>query len=580
MEKVISWIKKNSILIGILFLASILRFYHINYQSIWLDEIHTMIETDPKLPFSNFIDLLLFREQLQHLYFIIVRFLNVIFGYDPLTARCFSAFLGVLGVYAVYLLGKVLYSKRLGYILALLLTVNYFHIWYSQEARPYSFFFLFTVLSFYKLIQFIKKPSTRSAIYYGIFTALMLYGHFFALFILFAQGIILLYFLIKKPKEERKKFFIQCLLFGITTFVLWIPSIKVFLLVANLKSFWMQPPTLDVYTQLLKEFFGHAEMVLFIVTAMSIYYMFKVFNQKDSKNILNNKYLFSAIIILPWLVIGLLFPLIRSYTSLPMIISRYFIGILPAVLLIVAIGINAIKNKLIIGMVLITLVAFSLTDIIFVKDYYFKVSKTQYREMAQEIINKNPNKDKIVSAWGWHYGYFLNNEKNQVIEKPLQKYVEELMLNPDLAESFWYVDAQYNKYEISKETEDFLANNFNTQENLELYDTWAKHYVKKNNNITQTSTTKTTITEWSLCDITDDYWVKGIGKGNNTLLFQYSDARMSKLRNAKKLKFSNGQIATIKSCQQQGNYIYVVTNENSSEYQNVAAFPNKIEVIE
>ena len=405
----------------------------------------------------------------------------------------------------------------------------------------------------------------------------MLYGHFFALFILFSQGLILLYFLFTIPKDEKKKFFINCLIFGITAFVLWIPSIKVLLLVANLKSFWIQPPTLDVYTQLFKEFFGHAEMVIFILVAMTIYYAIKLFNQKEPKNILNNKYLFSAIIVFPWVIIGLLFPLIKSYTSLPMIVNRYFIGILPAVLIMLAMGINAIKNKLMISIILLSFISFSLTDIVFVKNYYSKISKTQYREMAQEIINKNPKKDKIVSAWGWHYGYFLNNDKNQVVEKPLQKYVEELMLNPDLAESFWYVDAQYNKYEISKQAEDFLANNFNQQENIELYDTWAKYYVKKSNSTPQTNSI---IKEWSLCDITDEYWTKGIGKGNNTLLFQFSQGRMEKLRKAKKLKFSNGQIATIKSFQQQGNYIYVVTNEKSIEYESVASYPNKIEVIE
>ena len=577
MKSVFLKIKENYLLLLILLLATFLRFFHVNYQSIWLDEIHTMIETDPKLPFSDFINLLLFREQLQHLYFVLVRFLNMIFGHDTSTVRNFSAFLGVLGVYSVYLLGKALNNKRLGYIFALLLTVNYFHIWYSQEARPYSFFFLFTVLSFYKLVQFVRLPSTKNAFYFGLFTALMLYGHFFALFILFAQGIVLLYFLISRPKEQQKKFFTSCLIFGITTFVLWIPSIKVFLLVANLKSFWVQPPTLDVYTQLFKEFFGHSEMVVFIVVTISIFYVIKLFNQNDNKNTLNNKYLFSAIFIFPWIVIGLLFPLIRSYTSLPMIISRYFIGVLPAILLILAIGINAIKNKIMLVIVLTSFVAFSLTDIIFVKDYYFKVSKTQYREMAQEIINKNAKKDEIVSAWGWHYGFFLNNPKNQVVEKSLQKYIDELILNPDLAKSFWYVDAQYNKYEISREAEDFLTNNFDIQENIELYDTWAKYYVKKQ---TTKLELQTTVAEWSLSDITDEYWVKGIGKGNNTLLFQFSDARIAKLRNAKKLKFTNGQNATIKSFQQQGNYIYVVTIENSSEYQNVASFPNKIEVQE
>ena len=41
-------IKENGVLLIIIFLATFLRFYHLDFQSIWLDEIHTMIESDPK----------------------------------------------------------------------------------------------------------------------------------------------------------------------------------------------------------------------------------------------------------------------------------------------------------------------------------------------------------------------------------------------------------------------------------------------------------------------------------------------------------------------------------------------------
>jgi hypothetical protein len=62
------------------------------------------------------------------------------------------------------------------------------------------------------------------------------------------------------PKNERKKYFLASSLSGFVA-LFWIPSIKIFLIVADIKSFWIQPPTLEVYTGLL-ESFGNAESVV------------------------------------------------------------------------------------------------------------------------------------------------------------------------------------------------------------------------------------------------------------------------------------------------------------------------------
>jgi hypothetical protein len=63
-----------------------------------------------------------------------------------------------------------------------------------------------------------------------------------------------------------------------------------------------------------------------------------------------------------------------------MIISRYFISVLPAAILILAIAIANIKVHKIQLIVIVIFVIASLTDLIAVKDYYNKISKTQYRD--------------------------------------------------------------------------------------------------------------------------------------------------------------------------------------------------------
>lgn len=481
--KALKRIKENYILISILILAAALRFYHIDFQSIWLDEIHTMIEGNPKMPYKEFYNIMILREQMPHLYFFCVKAFSFIFGHSTFVVRMFSAIVGVFSVYSFFLLGKEIYNKKTGLFAAILLSVNSFHIWYSQEARPYVLLSLFTILSFFRLIKYLKEKSYKNSIYYGIFAALMISTHFFGLFVLVSQFFIILYFIFESPKVDRKKFFFTSALSGIIALVLWIPSIKIFWVVAQIKSFWIQPPTPEVYMGLFREFFGNAEALVFIAFLLGVFYFLRVFNEKKNLNQTNtqNKLLFSFIIIVIWIFITLFIPFVRTYLGIPMIISRYFISVLPAAILIIAIALVNIKNDIAQRIVLSIFVLASLTDIIVVKDYYNKVNKTQYREITEKIIIKNKSKALIVSPWGWHLNYFFNNgtNKNKIKEQTLQEFVDYLKANPNEKKDFWFMDAHQHPYQLTAETETYLKSNFNLIENLEYFDTWAKFYSPK-----------------------------------------------------------------------------------------------------
>lgn len=476
-------IKENYLLVIIILFAAVLRLYHIDFQSIWLDEIHTMIEGNPRMPYKEFYDIMVLREQMPHLYFLGVKMFSFIFGHTTFVVRMFSAIIGIVSIYSIYLLGKEIQNKKVGIIAALLLAVNYFHISYSQEIRPYVLLSLFAILSFYKLIIFIKKSNYKNAFYYGLFTALMINTHFFGLFVLVSQFIIILYFLFELPKNERKKFFISSVVAGITTLILWIPSIKIFIVVAQIKSFWIQPPTTEVYTGLFREFFGNAEGVIFIAFILGIYYFIKIFNEKKEENstYIQNKNIFSFIIISIWIFMTLLIPYVRTYLDIPMIISRYFISVLPAAILVVSISISEIKNQFVQRMVIVVYVVISLVDIIIVKDYYNKITKTQYREITKNLIEKNKSKAIIVSTWGWHLRYFFTNDsvKMQTKEQTLQEFVDDMKNGVTKKRDFWFMAAHFQNYQLTPDSEAYLNSNFNQIENLEYFDTWARYYSPK-----------------------------------------------------------------------------------------------------
>lgn len=494
--KIFTLIKENYLLITILVIAAILRIYHIDFQSVWLDEIHSINEASPKNTVSEMFDALMIAEPHPPLYFLLLHFSFKIFGYTTFVARILSAIIGIAGVFSIYLLGKELYSKKVGFTAAILITFNYFHIYYSQDARMYSLLFLMTTLSFYYLIKFVKNPTYKSSILYAVFAALMIYCHFFALFALFSQYLILLYFIIKPFKISGKKFFIFCLLSGFVTLLLYIPTYKLFLKTSEMTSIWIQMPTLDVYTQFFKDFFGQSELVLFFIVIVFILFFIHLFKAKNSEKFAINpnedRLVFSFFILFVWILVTLFLPLVRTYTSLPMLVNRYFINILPAVLIIVAIGLSFIKNEIVKYSMVTIIVLFSVTDIVIVKKYYTQPNKTQFREVTEFIKKNNSSNDPVVTSLSWYFPYFLNNDsiKSTIVDFTLDNYVNEMIKDSTKNKSFWYVDAHNRPYKINEISKKYLENNFTIENNVDLYDTWAKHYIKNSIELTQVDISK------------------------------------------------------------------------------------------
>lgn len=162
-----------------------------------MDELYTMKECDPEISFKNTIDFVLAYESKSTFYFILEKIMFFSFGYTELVARILSVVAGVAGVYAMYLLGKEIWDQRTGLFSALVISLNYFHIQYSQEARGYTLLFLFVVLSFLHFIKFLKGKKLKNVFWYSICIILAIHFHPFALFVLSSQIILWMIFLLK-----------------------------------------------------------------------------------------------------------------------------------------------------------------------------------------------------------------------------------------------------------------------------------------------------------------------------------------------------------------------------------------------
>jgi 4-amino-4-deoxy-L-arabinose transferase-like glycosyltransferase len=102
-------------------------------------------------------------------------------GADEATVRLPFALAGALGVPSLYLLGKALAGPRVGFLAALLLALSPFAVFYSQDVHPYAPLMLFTTLQV--LFAYRAAIASRPLDWIGLalFTLLNLYNAYLTL---------------------------------------------------------------------------------------------------------------------------------------------------------------------------------------------------------------------------------------------------------------------------------------------------------------------------------------------------------------------------------------------------------------
>src|SRR5437868_1485217 len=168
----------------IIAVAAVLRFHAIGQKNVWIDE-GVSIEM-ARLDWYNFLRILWRHEANMALYTVLLRgWLH--FGQSEAFIRALSAIFALATLPAIYVLGRKLFSERVGLISAFLLAINTYHIRYSQEARSYALYPLLCVLSSIYFLKYLDDPSHRNRAGHVLTSALAVYAHFFAGFVVVAQ---------------------------------------------------------------------------------------------------------------------------------------------------------------------------------------------------------------------------------------------------------------------------------------------------------------------------------------------------------------------------------------------------------
>lgn len=474
-------INLNFILIAILFLAAFLRFYQLSFQGVWLDEIHTLKEADPNLSFKELHELIMWREGIPHFYFILVRIFGIIFTHSLFSIRLLSVVTGILAVYSIYLLGKEMKSKQLGYIAAFLLALQPFHIEYSQEGRSYSLLVLFVIISFYRLVLFLKESNLKNAIFLGIFLGLITNAHPIGIVnVISVFLIIFVCFFFIKDKKEKVKYFKNTFISGITTLGVFFPVYQIVAKVSDIQSFWVQKPSFDYVIQVLTNLSGGI-IVFYLVLLSFVLVLVKTINSfvKIKEKVESKNDFINGLIIFNWIVFFFLFILMKSLGEASIFLNRYLISLVPGFVLLLALAIENIKIKYIKHSIVLLISVLFMYVLLVEKKYYSTNVKAQFNEISEQVKKENKNNEVVISNWGWLLSYFLdrNNEIKNVYEKNLDLYINDVKTNSVIQENFWYVDGNSRPYSVTPETQAFLDKNYVLEKSIDLQDCWAKHYI-------------------------------------------------------------------------------------------------------
>lgn len=374
--------RTNWILICIILLGCVLRLIHIDKpEGLWNDEYVSWFVSS--IPFNNgFWDEVL-KQCHMPLYYLYLKPFN---SCSDLVLRLTSVIPSVLSIPVMYLIGKE-FTQKAGLIAALITASLSFLIYYAQEVRFYSLLFLFSALLLLFTIKLINTAGKFNIIGYIVSGALLVSTHILGIIYFFFNTAYVLY---KKKKFPAAAVIPALVIFFIAAFF----GTNVLKLIP-LSQWWGK----FSYTNILFLFSDFFSPILTNnINAPGVFFY-------------NKEPLFIAMITIPTIIAGaglilgtkkqkglaiislltIFVMAVLALTGKLVFITKYSIEILPALILLVSIG---LQEKLI----WITLFILFHLAAVFTPYYTTKLPRPEGNKLLGDIINST-EQDKIIYTY-------------------------------------------------------------------------------------------------------------------------------------------------------------------------------------
>lgn len=380
-------------LIAIFLVGCALRLYELDAESFWRDEISSVTVARLDLP-----EIIANRSADVHppLYYFFLHYWIVLWGNSEFAVRSLSAVFGSIAIWPMYRIGTLLFNQRVGVLSALGLAISEFQIQYSQEAKGYSLMELLTLLSFVALCELLRQQGRFTATRYVLSTALLMYTHVYALFVVVSQNLSYMFstrLLRPKTISVRRWVLLQGLLF-----LAYLPWVGILLHQTSTvqEGFWLKQPTFLSLVDTFASYAGSRFSLVIFLVLMLVAWIVKTKEHGDHlkgedrgsflgklAHVMTPEQGSSIALVLSWLLTPVLMPFLISLWTAPIYLTRGTMSAALAFQVMIARGIAILSRGRalsigIIGMVLVV----SLVNVI---QYYKKVQKEQWREVAAYV---------------------------------------------------------------------------------------------------------------------------------------------------------------------------------------------------
>lgn len=171
------------------------------------------------------------------MYFVLLNVWSRLTGGDLFTLRLLSTYFGLLTIAMVYRLATLSRDEHLGLAAVFMLALNWLFLFYTRELRMYTLLpaiISLTVWSYWRLIQTPGRGPWWVWLSFVASIGLVLYVHYFGIFILTAVGV---YHLLFVHKDSRWIQVTAAMIAGGLLFLPWLPTVIKGLSLYTQKSF-------------------------------------------------------------------------------------------------------------------------------------------------------------------------------------------------------------------------------------------------------------------------------------------------------------------------------------------------------
>ena len=385
-------LNKYIIFFFLIFLFGVLlRVYNLNFEDYWFDEQAGFWVADPSISFSETLERSKELDRGTHLVFnLILKTFFYVLGYDPSVGRILPLIFGVLSIPALSYLSFQINNNKSFLLTAIISSINFYLISYSQETRLYSLVFFVSILNiifFFKIydLRDLNKSKFLFSILYILFTVLGTSLHIFFFIIIFSQITFLLVNYIFKKRTTLFEIFIIFISICIYLFFMF----DSLLLQMGIKEFWIQQVSLEFfYNFFFSRFFGSKIMGLIYLIIL----LYLIYSNRVSIFKYNSKFLLLIFI----LFFSYFIPLVYSIFQKPILIDRYIIFILvPIIILISNLLLNESNTKK--RYIILFIILSSTITNNYIEIFEREISKPEFRKSLIYISNFE-DKSVIIKA--------------------------------------------------------------------------------------------------------------------------------------------------------------------------------------